>query len=159
MNNNAQSSPDSLYEIIRLVRPLYKTLEATVALELEKSGISVSQRAVLEQILDNGPITVPAIGRLLMLPRQFIQKVANELLELDFIQRRENEAHKRSVLLGLTPSGQRAIEQIKTREAEVMTPIAGALKSSELAVTKSVMSEIIRAFNVHNSSSEKQETK
>lgn len=155
MKSEIQSSPDSLYEIIRLVRPLYKTLEASVAQELEKSDVSVSQRAVLEQILDQGPITVPAIGRRLVLPRQFIQKVANELLERGFIRRRENEAHKRSVLLSLTAKGQTAIEQIKAREAEVMRPIAGALKPSDLAITKAVMSEIIEAFNAHNSLLEK----
>ncbi|TQV80379.1 MarR family winged helix-turn-helix transcriptional regulator [Denitrobaculum tricleocarpae] len=151
MKDSQQSSPDSLYELIRLVRPLYKTLESSVAQELERTGISVSQRAVLEQLLDHGPITVPAIGRQLMLPRQFIQKIANELFEQELIRRRENEAHKRSVLLELTDKGEGAIAVIKEREAEVMLPIAAALNSDDLAITRTVITEIIRAFSAHNS--------
>ncbi len=155
MKNTKQSSPDSLYELIRLVRPLYKTLEASVAQELERTGISVSQRAVLEQLLDHGPIPVPAIGRQLMLPRQFIQKIANELFEQELIRRRENEAHKRSVLLELTGKGEAAIARIKARETEVMLPIAATLKSDDLAITRTVVTEIIRAFNDHNLGSAK----
>lgn len=148
---------ESLYELIRLVRPLYKTLETSVAQELARSGISVSQRAVMEQLLDHGPLTVPAIGRLLILPRQFIQKIANELLEQSLVQRGENQAHKRSVLFSLTPEGEAVVSRIKAREAEIMTPIAAALKPEDLAVTKQVITEIIRAFDAHNSGFEKRD--
>ena len=157
MKKGSPSQPETLYELIRLVRPLYKTLEASVARELAETGISVSQRAVMEQILDHGPLTVPAIGRLLILPRQFIQKIANELLEQRLVHKLENQAHKRSVLFGLTAEGEAAVSGIKAREAEVMTPIAAALKPDDLAVTKQVVTEIIRAFDAHNSDFEKRD--
>lgn len=150
MKKSHQGTPNQLYEIIRLVRPLYKTLEASVAQELEKTGVTVSQRAVLEQIQDHGAATVPAIGRRLTLPRQFIQKIANELLEAGRIERRENAAHKRSVLLVLTDDGRRMIDEIKAREAAVMVPIASALNAEDLAVTKAVMIDVIAAFDRHN---------
>lgn len=159
MKIKTQPDTDSLYELIRLVRPLYKTLEASVAQELEKTGVSVSQRAVLEQILDNGSMTVPTIGRKLVLPRQFIQKIANELLELGLIQRRENQAHKRSVLLELTAKGLKTIEQIKVREVEVMKPVAAALNQDELTTAKAVMTKITAGFDAHNSSLQEEETR
>lgn len=144
------STPEKLYEIIRLVRPLYKTLEASVAQELEKTGITVSQRAVLEQLQDQGALTVPAIGRRLILPRQFIQKIANELLEVALIERLENVAHKRSPLFTLTQEGRVAIEAIKARETEIMRPIAKALKPGDIEVTRAVMAGVIAAFSAHN---------
>ena len=157
MKNDAHTTTDSLYEVIKLVRPLYKTLESSVALELEKAGITVSQRAVLEQLQGQGPLTVPDIGRRLILPRQFIQKIVNELLALALIERLENAAHKRSVLLALTAEGQNAIAQIMARERAVMAPIAQALKSSDVAMTKAVMTKIIGAFGAHNAQTTKQE--
>lgn len=150
MKKNTQATPEALYQIIKLVRPLYKTLEAAVAQELEETGITLSQRAVLEQIQDQGALTVPAIGRNLILPRQFIQKIANELLNAGLIERRENAAHKRSVLFVLTDDGRRVIERIKAREAEIMAPIAKALCAEDLTVTKTVMKDVITAFDAHN---------
>ena len=141
---------EALYDVIRLVRPLYKVLEAAVALELAETGISVPQRAVLEQVLDAGPLTVPAIGRRLVLPRQFVQKTANELLETGLLAKRENAAHKRSALLTLTPAGLVAITGIKAREAAVMQPIARALDKAEVETTRATLQEIIRAFRAHN---------
>ena len=141
---------EALYDVIRLVRPLYKVLEAAVALELAETGISVPQRAVLEQVLDAGPLTVPAIGRRLVLPRQFVQKTANELLDAGLLAKRENAAHKRSALLALTPAGLAAITGIKAREAAVMQPIARALDKAEVETTRATLQEIIRAFRAHN---------
>ena len=145
-----RSDTDSLYDLIRLVRPLYKVLETAVALELEPTGVGVLQRAILEQLLDNGALTVPAIGRNLILPRQFIQKNANELLEAELISKQENAAHKRSVLFALTPRGRELIERIRARDAEVMAPIADVLDGRDVTAAKAVMSEMIRGFGEHN---------
>ncbi len=141
---------DSLYDLIRLVRPLYKVLETAVALELEPTGVGVLQRAILEQLLDNGDLTVPAIGRNLILPRQFIQKNANELHAAGLVTKRENAAHKRSVLFALTPRGRELIGRIRAREAEVMAPIAERLDGGDLKAAKAVMTEMIRSFAEHN---------
>lgn len=140
------SSVSGLYEVIRLVRPLYKTLETAVERELEGSGVTLAQRAVLERLLDEGPRTVPAIGRGLRLPRQFIQRLSNELLEAGLVERRVNPAHRRSDLLALTAAGRTKISAILQREAEVMTPIAPTLKAVEVEITRQTMSEMIRAF-------------
>ncbi len=145
-----RSDTDSLYDLIRLVRPLYKVLETAVALELESTGVGVLQRAILEQLLDNGALTVPAIGRNLILPRQFIQKNANELLGAELVSKQENAAHKRSVLFALTPRGRELIERIRAREAEVMAPIADVLDGRDVTAAKAVMSEMIRGFGEHN---------
>ena len=148
---------EALYDVIRLVRPLYKVLEAAVQIELAETGITLPQRAVLEQILDGGPLTVPAVGRRLILPRQFIQKTANELLDAGLLAKRENAAHKRSALLTLTPAGLAAITGIKAREAAVMHPIARALDKGDVETTRAILQEIIRAFRAHNADRKRQE--
>ncbi|MEM7024157.1 MAG: helix-turn-helix domain-containing protein [Pseudomonadota bacterium] len=150
-----ESSPSELYQIIRLVRPLYKALEASVTRELASTGINVSQRAVLEQLLERGQ-TVPAIGRALILPRQFIQKTVNELLAAGLVEKRANDAHKRSPLLELTADGSELIDAIKARESAVMRPIAASLSSQDLRVTRSVLTEMIDGFRAHNTSAEEE---
>lgn len=148
---------EALYEVIRLVRPLYKVLEAAVQIELAETGVSVPQRAVLEQLHDAGPLTVPAIGRRLILPRQFVQKTANELRDAGLLAKRDNAAHKRSALLTLTPAGLAAITGIKAREAAVMHPIARALDKGDVETTRATLQEIIRAFGAHNAERKRQE--
>lgn len=145
-----RSDPEALYALIRLVRPLYKALEAAVALELAPRGIGVTQRAVLEQLLDGGPMTVPAIGRGLILPRQFVQKVANELIAAGLVEKRGNAAHKRSPLLCLTAEGTALIEAVRARETEVLRPIAGSLAAEDVARAGAVMQAMIRDFRAHN---------
>ncbi len=144
------SHTEELYDVIQLVRPLYKVLEATVALELTETGVTISQRAVLEQLLDHGTQTVPTIGRSLILPRQFIQKIVNELLERGYIERQKNAAHKRSALLVLTPEGKAIISQIKDRETAVMDPISTQIDHDDLKATKATMVAMIKAFSSHN---------
>lgn len=145
-----RSDPEALYALIRLVRPLYKVLEAAVALELAPTGIGVSQRAVLERLLDGGPMTVPAIGRGLILPRQFIQKLANELIAAGLVEKRGNAAHKRSPLLCLTAEGAALIRAVRARETEVMAPVARDLAAEEVATARAVMAAVIRDFTAHN---------
>ena len=148
---------EALYDLIRLVRPLYKVLEAAVQHELAPTGITVPQRAVLEQLLDRGPLTVPAIGRRLVLPRQFVQKTANELLDAGLLAKRANAAHKRSLLLALTPAGLTAITGIKAREAAVMQPIALVLDRADVETTRATLQVIIRAFQAHNAEAKEQQ--
>ena len=148
---------EALYDIIRLVRPLYKVLEAAVALELAETGISVPQRALLEQLQDQGPLTVPAIGRRLILPRQFVQKTANELLDAGLLEKRDNAAHKRSALLALTPEGRAVIGRVLAREAAVMRPMAQALEAGDVETTRTTMLTVIEAFRAHNAERKRQE--
>lgn len=150
-----RSNPQALYDLIRLVRPLYKALEASVARELDGTGVTVSQRAILEQVQDLGAPTVPDIGRRLLLPRQYVQKIANELLDAGLIEKRSNAAHKRSALLDLTAEGAAAIAAIKAREAAVMRPIARALEAADVETARAVMTEMIGAFRSHTEGGEK----
>ncbi len=154
MMTSAPSSSEALYDLIRLVRPLYKSLEASVALKLAPTGLSVSQRAVLELVLDHGPLTVPALARHLIAPRQFIQRIVNELRATGLVERRRNTAHKRSVLIALTPAGSAAITSVKQREADVMEPIARDLDAAEVETAKAVMAAVALAFRAHNERNE-----
>jgi DNA-binding MarR family transcriptional regulator len=63
----------------------------------------------------NGPQTVPQIARYRYVPRQSIQKLANQMLQDGVIELINNPAHKRSKLLRLTPKGEAVFQKLSDR--------------------------------------------
>lgn len=63
----------------------------------------------------NGPQTVPQIARYRYVPRQSIQKLANQMLKDGVIELINNPAHKRSKLLRLTPKGEAVFQKLSDR--------------------------------------------
>lgn len=137
---------DDLYDLIRLVRPLYKVLEGAVVRGLSGTGLTVTGRAVLEQIHDNGPLPVPRIADALIAPRQFVQKTVDELTAKGLIERRQNAAHRRSALMALTPPGAKLIATVLAREAEVTARVAAGLAPGDVATTRSVIKTMINEY-------------
>lgn len=140
------SNADDLYDLIRLIRPLYKVLEATVVRGLEGTGLTVTERAVLEQIHDNGPLPVPRIGDALIIPRQFVQKTVDGLIDKGLIVRRRNKAHRRSALMALTSSGQKLITHILEQESEVTAGVTACLEPGDVEVAKAVIRLMIKKY-------------
>lgn len=145
------SDAQQLRSVVRQVRPLYKTLEAATLAGLHGTWIGVTQRAILEQLHDNGPMTVPAIGRSLVAPRQFIQKTMNGLLALDMVEKQANAAHKRSVLFVLTPTGTALVAKVLAREDEVTRQISADLSPDDIAAAGRVMAAMIRGYGADKS--------
>ena len=143
------SDETPLHDIIRLVRPLYKVLESAVEDGLQESGLTVIQRAVLDQLHLNGDMTVPAIGRALIAPRQFIQKTVDQLRISGLVARHANQAHRRSHLIALTEEGTALIGSILAREDQVIRQVAAKLDAGDLARTRQTLTGIIDAF-AHN---------
>src|SRR3712207_2909712 len=71
--------------------------------------------SVLRLLKVNGAQTVPQIARYRYVPRQSVQKLANEMLEDGVIELVNNPAHKRSKLLRLTPKGEAVFAELSDR--------------------------------------------
>ncbi len=139
------------YDIINLVRPLYKTLEKAVEdLLQEEKDITVIRRAVLEQLSMNSALTVPQIAKNLLVERQFIQRVCNDLIEMAHVQRIANPTHQKSWLMELTESGTKVISRIKASEAERIEMVVDSLDPAELAISLNVLNKILFGFNKIN---------
>jgi len=119
----------SLYEVLRYVRPLNLA----------------SARAVIECLYDGGPQTVPQVARALWLPRQVIQRLADEIAELRLLEWRRNPAHKRSKLAALTPEGRALYARIHTAELATLERIAGDLAEEDVAACVRVMARLVEA--------------
>jgi DNA-binding MarR family transcriptional regulator len=146
--NRSPAAPpeETLYDVIRHVRPLFRHLAKAVEDRLEGTGMTVGMRAVLERLGDAGPQTVPQAARALLIPRQFAQRLVNAALALDLVRLKANPAHRRSSLVALTPAGEKAIAGIKARERAVLRDVASRMSPRDIVACLRVMAQLTDEF-------------
>lgn len=122
MNNKAEAV-ESLYEVMYSARALMHRLRVAVAQLHGRGDLAAGERGVLMSLDELGPQTVPQLARARPVSRQHIQMLVNPLLHEGYVELADNPAHKRSKLVGLTPKGRRAVQQMKAREARVFSAL------------------------------------
>lgn len=135
-------SEAELYALIRQVRPLHRRLVRLVENGLAGTGITRPMRAVLEQLHDHGPLTVPQLARALMIRRQFTQRVVNELIASGLAERRRNAAHKRSWLIAPTAAGSATFARIRANEGARIREAARDLDAGEVETCMRVLTTL-----------------
>lgn len=143
------SSPQRLYDLIRQVRPLYRTLYRAVDDALAGLGLTVGDRAVLECLHDQGPQTVPEISARLEIERQPVQRIVDRLAEARLLQRTSNPRSRKSPKITLTASGSRTIIQVLKREGTSLRRVARSLNADELETAIKVIARITLGFTLN----------
>ncbi|MBG0564551.1 MarR family winged helix-turn-helix transcriptional regulator [Actinoplanes aureus] len=133
----------ALYDVLRQVRPLVLNSARAVEASLRPERLTVGMRAVLEVLDGQGPATVPAIADRLDLARQGVQRHVNDLIELGYVAARENPAHRRSVLIAMTPAGAELFGRIREDELNNLAGMAGECTPDEIAAAL----KVLRALN------------
>ncbi|WP_250122695.1 MarR family transcriptional regulator [Chroococcidiopsis sp. CCMEE 29] len=88
--------------------------------------------SVLRLLKVNGAQTVPQIARYRYVPRQSVQKLANEMLADGVIELVNNPAHKRSKLLRLTSKGEAVFQELSDRIAVLTETLAEQEDTAQL---------------------------
>ena len=99
---------------------LFHALRAWAETLHEELGLTAAMRGVLERILLDGPATVPDLARARGVSRQHIQQQVDPLLKRGFIERKDNPAHKRSSIIGLTDKGRALIQNMRAEELSTL---------------------------------------
>lgn len=133
------ASPAELHALLRRIRPLHRTLMRVLEHQLAGTELTRPMRALLEQLHDQGPQTVPQLARGLAVRRQFTQRVVNDLVRAGLAERRANVAHKRSWLIAPTPAGARVFADIRAREWEQIARIADNLDREQLRASLALL--------------------
>jgi DNA-binding MarR family transcriptional regulator len=111
----------ALLHLAGSVRQLFHQLRALAErADPGRDGLGASHRGVLESLFLGGAQTVPALARARPVARQHIQVLVNELAERGLVVTRSNPAHKRSLLIELTPAGKRRFEAIRAAERALL---------------------------------------
>jgi DNA-binding MarR family transcriptional regulator len=127
----AQQAQD-LYQLIRHIRSCFHQLKA-LGDELHGGlDITVSMRAVMESLEEDGEQTVPQIAGLKAVSRQHIQVNVDALAKARLVTFRDNPGHKRSPVIVLTPKGRTTFAGMRRRESDVLKRLAKAFRADEL---------------------------
>ncbi|MGW1747205.1 MarR family winged helix-turn-helix transcriptional regulator [Streptomyces sp. NPDC002092] len=136
-----------LTEVFDLVGPLYRRAVRKVEQGEAVEGVSVGIRAVLDLLRQSDPMTVPQMGRILALSRQFVQRMVNDAAAQGWVEAIPNPAHQRSLLIRITDEGRATINAILGREHHLNRQVGGDLTDAELRATVRVLREMLKALD------------
>ncbi|MFJ7074132.1 MarR family winged helix-turn-helix transcriptional regulator [Streptomyces sp. NPDC098781] len=144
-------SPDELghrvSEVFDLIGALYRRGLRKLEQGEEVEGVSVGVRSVLVLLRRYGPMTVPQMGRLMALTRQFVQRMVNDATSRGWVEATANPAHQRSSLIRITAEGEAVITTILEREHALNRQVGGELTEAELQACVRVLKQMLKTFD------------
>ncbi|GAA4084532.1 MarR family winged helix-turn-helix transcriptional regulator [Streptomyces shaanxiensis] len=144
-------SPDDLghriSEVFDLIGALYRRGLRKLEQGEEAEGVSVGVRSVLVVLHRYGPMTVPQMGRVMTLSRQFVQRMVNEAAAEGWVEATPNPAHQRSSLIRITDEGEAVITAILAREHALNRQVGGELTDAELRACTRVLKQMLKTFD------------
>ncbi|MET7473618.1 MarR family winged helix-turn-helix transcriptional regulator [Streptomyces sp. NPDC005648] len=148
---DAPLPPDDLghrvSEVFDLIGALYRRGLRKLEQGEEVEGASVGVRSVLVLLHRYGPMTVPQMGRVMALTRQFVQRMVNDAMDRGWAEATPNPAHQRSSLIRITDEGEGVITAILAREHALNRQVGGELTEAELRACVRVLKEMLRTFD------------
>jgi DNA-binding MarR family transcriptional regulator len=112
-------------EISRELSIINRNMSSLFYLVQYNTGLSRMQAQVLTLVIKSPePLTVAALARVMVHPRQVVQRAANELAAIDLIVMQDNPRHKQARILRATEKGQRIKRIADLSSAEVARSVA-----------------------------------
>jgi len=90
-------------------------------------AFSYGGRALLRNLVELGPRTVPELARMRPVSRQYVQQLVDDLAARRLVSFEDNPAHRRSKLVRATAEGRRTLASMLRREASLLARIARGL--------------------------------
>lgn len=140
---NVNMKAEQLHQLIWMSRPLMQAAESCVEAGLAGTNLTVRMRAVLEILDKYGDQTVPELAARLEIQRQYVQIMCNETLASGFIEQRPNPRHKRSPIMALTNQGRTLIEDILTKEMQIMEQMSEDLSEENITTALNVVLAVV----------------
>lgn len=109
-------------------------------------GISTATRSILLLLESRGPLTLSDIARDRAVSRQFIQRMAAPLVQLQAIETVANPRSRRSPLLALTGKGRVMVAGIHAREAPLRAALADSIPAAELETLAQILAKFEAAL-------------
>lgn len=100
--------------------------------DLEESGLGLSDFAVLEVLLNKGPLPVNVIGPKVNLTPGSISVAVDRLVAKGLVSRAECSEDRRIRIVALTPRGKGVIKPVFRAHAATMERVFAGLSSEEL---------------------------
>lgn len=114
-------------------------MQAVFARGVHSSG----KRALMRNLVDHGPLTIPQMAMMRPVSRQFIRALVEELVLEEFVQLAPNPAHKTAALVTLTAKGRKQARLDASLEAELLELLAVDLSEDDLKVAAATLSALL----------------
>jgi DNA-binding MarR family transcriptional regulator len=138
---------DNTYQIIWLIRRLFRALAQKSDDSLQDLGISVVDRAVMEFLHPDETLSVPEIAERYQVSRQHVQVTVNNLLDAGILVAKANPRHKRSPLISLTDKGKRMFRTIKVRDTKVVKRLFSNVPEKDRCITQKTLETLLAELN------------
>lgn len=127
------------YQVVWLIRRLFRALAQKSNENLEGLGISAADRAVMEFLYPAKTLAVPEIAEQYKVARQHVQVTVNSLLEKGLVTTRENPRHKRSPLIMLSAKGRRLFAMVLRKDEETIELLFSRISGDEVKITRQTL--------------------
>lgn len=135
------------YQVVWLLRRLFRALGQAADRRLRPHGISAADRAVMEFLHPDLALSVPEIARKYSVSRQHVQVTVNSLLEKNLVVTSENPRHRRSPLVQLTEQGRGLFTSILERDRQVLDDLFGGLQPADVHTTRTTLQFLLDQLN------------
>ena len=143
----AKGQSSDSYEVVWLVRRLFRALAQKASENLAEVGISAADRAVMEFLYPEESLSVPAIADRYQVSRQHVQVTVNSLLDKGLVDTRDNPRHKRSPLVSLKPKGRKLFASVLERDQRELDSLFSVVPDSDLRTTRQTLSALLEAVS------------
>ncbi len=138
-----QSEQSDAYQVVWLIRRLFRALGQKSNESLRQFGISAADRAVLEFLYPEEILSVPDIAGRYQVSRQHVQVTVNALMEGGLLAAKDNPRHKRSPLIELTAKGRGLFKEIKERDNEAVEQLFSSISAGERTTTHKTLETLL----------------
>ena len=144
MSKAIESGP---YQVIWLIRRLFRALAQRSNENLEGFGISVADRAVMEFLHPAKELSVPEIAERYKVSRQHVQVTVNLLLEKGLVVTKENPRHKRSPLIVLNKNGRKLFGAVLKKDEEAVRLLFSNIPKKNVQITQQTLQSLLNELN------------
>ena len=130
------SKADAGYEIIWLVRRLFRALTDTADNYLKDDELTAADRAVMEFLYPKEKLSVPSIAGKYRVSRQHVQVTVNRLRSTGLVRAETNPHHKRSQLIRLSELGRETFAEIRQNESAIIHRLFADLNQDDIDATR-----------------------
>jgi DNA-binding MarR family transcriptional regulator len=131
------------YQVIWLIRKLFRALAQKSSENLEGFGISVADRAVMEFLYPDKRLSVPEIAEKYNVSRQHVQVTVNSLLESKLAVTKENPRHKRSPHIMLNAKSRELFNKVLKKDEEAVKLLFSHISKNKVQITRQTLQSLL----------------
>lgn len=130
-----------------MTRPLLRNITARLEADLQGTGITVGQRAIMEALLACGSATAPELTAHLQISRQLTGRLLKEMTEGGMLLTAPNPRHRTSCYYRLSEVSRCRIEALRAREMKDIAAFAERFTPEEIRAFRTVQQALNDAFS------------